>query len=66
MIGSVSSAFSKSKKHEYHDIVKRLYELGHSTDQLANTILALMVTSSMELALGEDLLIPLLLFLICF
>ncbi|KIM44733.1 hypothetical protein M413DRAFT_442688 [Hebeloma cylindrosporum] len=52
VIGSVSSTFSKSKKHEYHDIVKRLYELGHSTDQLANTILALMVTSSVELVLA--------------
>jgi hypothetical protein len=52
IIGTVSSAFSKSKRAEYHDIVKQLYELGHSTDQLANTILALMVTSSVELVLA--------------
>jgi len=41
---------SKSKKAEHHDIVKRLYELGHSKDQLTNTLLALMV-SSVELSL---------------
>jgi len=47
---------SKSKKTEHHDIVKRLYELGHSKDQLTNTLLALMV-STVELSLGMLLLI---------
>ncbi|KAF9006152.1 linoleate diol synthase [Cyathus striatus] len=48
---SVSSLFSKPKKSQHHEIVKRLYEVGHSTDQLANTILALMVGST-ELTLA--------------
>lgn len=52
LVESISSLFSKPKKAEYHDIVKRLYELGHSTDQLANSILALLV-SSVELSLGK-------------
>ena len=44
----------KAKPSEYRDILKRLNQLGHTTDQLANTILALMVTSSVELTLGEE------------
>ena len=52
IIGSISNLFESSKHAEYHDIVRRLYELGHSTDQLANTILALMVVSTTELTLG--------------
>jgi linoleate 10R-lipoxygenase len=42
---------SKSKRTEHHDIVKRLYGLSPSKDQVANTILALMV-STVELSLG--------------
>lgn len=53
IVRSVSTMFSKTKKTEYNDIVKRLYELGHSTDKLANTILALMVVSGVELSLGK-------------
>lgn len=46
IIGTVSSLFSRSKRStEHHEIVKKLYELGHSADQLANTILAVMVSS---------------------
>ena len=52
IIGSISNLFENSKHAEYHDVVKRLYELGHSTDQLANTMLALMVVSTTELTLG--------------
>ncbi|KAF4610857.1 hypothetical protein D9613_007045 [Agrocybe pediades] len=52
IVGGISSLFSKNKKAEYHEIVKRLYELGHSTDQLANTILALMVICGKELSLA--------------
>ncbi|KAF8966303.1 linoleate diol synthase [Flammula alnicola] len=52
-VGTISGLFdSKSKHSEYHEIIKRLYDLGHSTDQLANTILALMVVSSVELTLA--------------
>ncbi|PPQ98253.1 hypothetical protein CVT26_003424 [Gymnopilus dilepis] len=52
ILGTVSSIFSKPKKSDHHEIVKKLYELGHSTDQLTNTILALMVTSTVELSLA--------------
>ncbi|KAF8906299.1 linoleate diol synthase [Gymnopilus junonius] len=51
LFDTVSSLF-KLKKSDHHGIVKRLYELGHSTDQLTNTILALMVTSTVELSLA--------------
>ncbi|KAF9482553.1 linoleate diol synthase [Pholiota conissans] len=51
--GSISQIFESKAKHaEYHAIVKRLFELGHSTHQLANTILALMVVSCVELSLA--------------
>jgi hypothetical protein len=52
IIGTLSSFFSKPKTVEHREILKRLYELGHSDDQLANTILALMITSSVELTLA--------------
>ncbi|KAF8809484.1 linoleate diol synthase [Phlegmacium glaucopus] len=52
IIETISSSFSKPKRKEHRDILKRLYELGHSTDRLANTILALMVVSSVELTLA--------------
>jgi len=48
----ISSLFAKPKTVEHREILKRLHELGHSDDQLANTILALMVTSSVELTLA--------------
>jgi hypothetical protein len=64
IIGTVSSIFSKSKRSaEHHEIVVRLHELGYSTDQLANTILAVMVsavnlslslTNILNLYLGSD------------
>lgn len=44
--------FSKPKTVEHREILKRLYELGHSDDQQANTVFALMVTSSVELTLS--------------
>jgi linoleate 10R-lipoxygenase len=54
IVGSISNVFESKAKHaEYHTLVKRLYELGHSTHQLANTILAIMVTSNVELTLGR-------------
>ncbi|KAH9479383.1 Linoleate 10R-lipoxygenase [Psilocybe cubensis] len=52
IVGTVSTILNKKQKTEYNDIVKRLYELGHSTDKLANTILALMVVSGVELSLA--------------
>jgi hypothetical protein len=49
---SIINIFTKSKTVEHRTIIKRLHELGHSEDQLANTILAVMVTSSVELTLA--------------
>ncbi|KAF8892276.1 heme peroxidase [Infundibulicybe gibba] len=51
-INNVSSMFSKPKRAEQHALVKRLYEIGHSTDQLANTVLALLVGTTVELSLA--------------
>lgn len=53
----ITSISLKSKKTEHHDIVKRLYDLSHSKDQVANTVLALMV-STVELAIGTTLHVP--------
>jgi len=54
IIETVSNLFSsgRPKTVEHREILKRLYALEHSDDQLANTILALMVTSSVELTLA--------------
>ncbi|KAF9530418.1 linoleate diol synthase [Crepidotus variabilis] len=51
-VSRIVGGLSKPKKTEYHDIVTRLYEIGHSRDQLANTLLALMIVSSIELSLA--------------
>jgi len=52
IIGAITNLFTKPKTVEHREILKRLYELGHSDDKLANTILALMITSSVELTLA--------------
>lgn len=53
MVASVTSIFSTVKpKRNEHYLLKRLREIGHSTDQLANSILAILV-ASVELSLGE-------------
>ncbi|KAJ6619469.1 linoleate diol synthase [Mycena sp. CBHHK59/15] len=51
MIDTVSSLFGKHKKTEQHELVKRLRETGRGSE-LANTILALMVGSTVELSIG--------------
>lgn len=48
--GMVESFFQKSKS-ERHDFIKRLHDIGHSSDQLANTILAIMVGFTVEVSL---------------
>ena len=48
----MGSAFSKHKKTEHSELVKRLAALGGSSNELANTVLALMVGASVELSLG--------------
>ncbi|KXN87397.1 Psi-producing oxygenase A [Leucoagaricus sp. SymC.cos] len=46
IVGTVSSLFKRNARAaEHHEIVKRLYEVGHSTDELANSVLAVMVSS---------------------
>jgi len=35
----------KERSTEHHEIVTRLHETGHSTDELANSVLAVMVIS---------------------
>ena len=52
IVDTVSSLFSKPKKSEHSVLMKRLHELGESRDQLANTVLALMVGASVELSLS--------------
>lgn len=49
MVGSV---LAKPRRAEHHELVKRLAQLGQSSDDLATNILALMVASSVELSLG--------------
>ncbi|KAJ7890508.1 linoleate diol synthase [Mycena olivaceomarginata] len=54
VVETVTSIFTKNKKtneHEQHDLVKRLHDMGRSSD-IANIILAIMVGSTVELSLG--------------
>jgi cytochrome P450 len=52
VVESVTSIFGKNKKpDEQHEIVKRLRDMGRSSD-IANIILAIMVGSTVELSLG--------------
>jgi len=51
LVDAVSQLFSKSKMTERHELVKRLGDLGHSTDEVANSILAIMVGFTVELSL---------------
>jgi linoleate 10R-lipoxygenase len=53
VVRAVGSVFSKAnKKPDQSEIVKRLASLGGTTDELANTVLALMVSSTVELSLA--------------
>jgi linoleate 10R-lipoxygenase len=52
IVSRLVGSLSKPKKSEHHDIINRLYELGHSNDQLANTLLALLVVSGVELTIA--------------
>ncbi|KAG0709341.1 heme peroxidase [Suillus ampliporus] len=51
LIGTVSGLFGKGKKN-HSEIVKRLFALGHSTDQVVNSILALLVGATVEMSLA--------------
>jgi hypothetical protein len=52
MIETVTSIFGKHKKNEQHELVKRLHDMGRPSE-LPNTILAIMVGSTVELSLGK-------------
>lgn len=56
--------YKKKRSTEHHEIVRRLYEINHSTDELANNVLAVMIISAnlslimantFNLLLGTDL-----------
>ncbi|KAG5723411.1 Psi-producing oxygenase C [Termitomyces sp. T112] len=49
---SVAELFHKHKKTQHNEIVQRLHALSGSTDELANTILALLVGSTVEVSLA--------------
>jgi cytochrome P450 len=50
IVGSITLAFNKPKKSEHSEILKRLTALGFSNDQLTNSILAILVGSTVELS----------------
>lgn len=50
LIGTVSGLFGKKKNH--NEIVKRLFEFGCSTEEVVNSILALLVGATVEMSLA--------------
>jgi len=48
----VGSLFAKSKKNQQHEFINRLARLGHSPDELATSVLALMVSATVQLSLA--------------
>jgi hypothetical protein len=59
LIGTMSNLFGGKGKKNHNEIVKRLFALGHSTEHVVNSILALMVGATVEMSLGMC-------FLLCF
>jgi cytochrome P450 len=51
-IEKFGTAFRRSKKSEHSELVKRVQEITRSTDQLTNTLLALMVSATAEVSLA--------------
>jgi hypothetical protein len=53
-VGTIRDGLKSKTKDErdQHAIIKRLAEVTGSTDELANTVLALMVGTTVELSLG--------------
>jgi len=49
--GFIGTVFNKPKQADHGEILKRLTALGHSHDQLANSILAILVGSTVELSI---------------
>ncbi|THV05525.1 linoleate diol synthase [Dendrothele bispora CBS 962.96] len=52
VIDTISTLFSKSKKTQQHEVVKRLQQIGISSNELTNTVLAIMVGVSVELSVA--------------
>ncbi|KAH7890809.1 heme peroxidase [Phlebopus sp. FC_14] len=50
--GIFGTIFGKNKKNGHSDLLKRLFEIGHSTDHVVNEILALMVGTTVEMSLA--------------
>ena len=65
IVGTFKTLFNKNiRSTEHHEIITRLHEISHSTDELANSVLAVMVISvnlslimanTFDLLLGTDL-----------
>ncbi|TFK65591.1 linoleate diol synthase [Pluteus cervinus] len=51
-VAEIASHIGKAKKAEHGELVRKLEALGYSSDQIVNTILALMVVASVELSLA--------------
>jgi linoleate 10R-lipoxygenase len=52
LAGIFGTIFGK-KKNGHNELLKRLFELGHSNDQVVNEILALMIGVTVEVSLGR-------------
>ncbi|KAH7927845.1 heme peroxidase [Leucogyrophana mollusca] len=53
LVGTISAMFgTKGKKSSHSELVRKLFEFGHSTDHVVNSILALMVGSTVELSIA--------------
>jgi len=52
LVDTLSQIFAKPEKTERSELLKRLGELGHSTDELANSILAILVGFTVELSIS--------------
>ena len=49
----LSKMFTRHKHEGKRDVINRLHELGHTSDHLENSILAILVGSTVELSLGS-------------
>jgi len=52
LVDTISQLFAKAKTTDRDELVKRLQALGHSSDEVANSILAIMVGFTVELSIG--------------
>ena len=52
ILGLFGTVFGR-KKSNHNEFLKRLFELGHSNEQVVNEILALLVGATVEVSLGK-------------